>query len=279
MLYFAYDGTIHGDWLSHYALRMALRHAEQRITLIHVDDGSVSQQALAERLHLLEDRCALVSVGLDIRVLPLRRSVTATLTDHMPADPGTLLVCGTRRRHISQGYLSGTTAERLMALRRFPVLAVRVVNPGLLGHPHKLLLPVMGDEAPPAGGLPFLRLLTPDLDELHLLHVAEVSRFGFRAMAQTQWQHLYRKALEPARRNEQWLREQLDLADVAMDSRVVVTDDGPKEIIIAANHLKSQLIFIGAFSRNLAGRFFYGDPLEQVLRNAPCDVAIYKGVA
>jgi nucleotide-binding universal stress UspA family protein len=279
MLYFAYDGTIHGDWLSHYAVRLALHHAEQQLTLIHVDDGNVSQEALADRLHLLEDRCALVSIGLDVRVVPLRRSVTNTLTDLIPADQGTLLVCGTRRRHISQGYLSGTTAERLMALQRFPVLAVRVVNPGLLGHPRKLLLPVVRDDTPLANGLPFLRLLAPDLDELHLLQVAEVSRFGFRAMAQSQWQHLYRKALEPARRDEQWLREQLDLGDVTVDSRVVVTDDGPKEIIIAANHLKSQLIFIGAFSRNLAGRFLYGDPLEQVLRNAPCDVAIYKGVA
>jgi nucleotide-binding universal stress UspA family protein len=36
---------------------------------------------------------------------------------------------------------------------------------------------------------------------------------------------------------------------------------------------------MGASERNLTERLFYGNPIEQVLRDATCDVAIYRGIA
>jgi nucleotide-binding universal stress UspA family protein len=60
-----------------------------------------------------------------------------------------------------------------------------------------------------------------------------------------------------------------------LDLAVVVSDDVPKEIVILANKMKSQLIFMGASERALGQRLVYGSPIEQVLRSAPCDVAIH----
>ena len=62
-----------------------------------------------------------------------------------------------------------------------------------------------------------------------------------------------------------------------MDANVVVSDDVPKEIVIHASRSKSRLIYLGASERNLTQRLWYGNPIEQVLREAPCDVAIYRG--
>jgi nucleotide-binding universal stress UspA family protein len=64
-----------------------------------------------------------------------------------------------------------------------------------------------------------------------------------------------------------------------IDAHVTVSDDVPKEIVIAANKTKSRLICLGASERNLSERFWFGNPIEQVLRNATCDVAIYRGLA
>jgi nucleotide-binding universal stress UspA family protein len=36
---------------------------------------------------------------------------------------------------------------------------------------------------------------------------------------------------------------------------------------------------MGASERTLTERFLFGSPIEQVLRDATCDVAIYRGIA
>ena len=59
---------------------------------------------------------------------------------------------------------------------------------------------------------------------------------------------------------------------------VVVSDDPPKEILIMAARLGSELILMGASERGLPHRFLYGNPIEQVLRRTPCDVAVYRGL-
>ena len=79
-------------------------------------------------------------------------------------------------------------------------------------------------------------------------------------------------------RVEQAIRQRLGLGSKVMDARVVVSDDVPKEILIAANKTKSRLIYMGASERNLTERLVYGNPIERVLRDATCDVAVYRGI-
>ena len=67
------------------------------------------------------------------------------------------------------------------------------------------------------------------------------------------------------------------LARARVEGRAVVSDDVPKEIVIQANQLGARLILMHAARRSLPHRFLYGNPIEQVLRNAPCDVAVYRG--
>lgn len=64
-----------------------------------------------------------------------------------------------------------------------------------------------------------------------------------------------------------------------MDAQAVLSDDISREILIAANKTKSRLIYMGASERKLAQRILYGNPIERVLRDATCDVAIYRGIA
>ena len=53
MFYFAYDGTIHGDWVSHYALRLAAQHPDRELRLLYVDEGRVEPRQLDEKLALI----------------------------------------------------------------------------------------------------------------------------------------------------------------------------------------------------------------------------------
>ena len=279
MLHFAYDGTINGDWASHYAVRLAQHDVEQRLRLIHVDEGKISPESLEERLHLLGDRCRMAGVTLEQTILPRGRTVFEAIAAAVPPGPESFVVCGTRAQQRGRGYLTGTVTERLLVQRRWNVLALRVVRPGVLGHPRRLLLPVAGLPEGLALGLPFLKMLLPDLTDLFVLRVMEVGRFRYRRLTHARREALLEPGRAYLRRIEAELAERLDLGQVRMEGQPIVSDDVPKEIAIAASRVHSDLIYLGASRRNLTERFFYGNPIEQTLRSAPCDVAVYGGPA
>lgn len=64
--------------------------------------------------------------------------------------------------------LSGTLAENLLRTGHCNVLALRILMPGLLGAPRKLLLPVACNPGEARAVAPFLRRLLPSADELHV---------------------------------------------------------------------------------------------------------------
>jgi nucleotide-binding universal stress UspA family protein len=153
------------------------------------------------------------------------------------------------------------------------------VQPGLLGAPHRLLVPLAGVPAGLDSALPWLRLFAPDLRELQFLQVQEVGRRRFRHLTFEQGQALQRQGAAYLRAAEAQARRELPLPEVHVDTHAVVSDDVPKEIVIQANRFQSELILLGVSARSLAERFVYGNPIEQVLAATPCDVAVYQGVA
>jgi nucleotide-binding universal stress UspA family protein len=63
----------------------------------------------------------------------------------------------------------------------------------------------------------------------------------------------------------------------AVDRRVLLAADPAHLILVEASRLKTQMLLLGASERSLAHRVFHGQALEQILRDAPCDVGIYRG--
>jgi nucleotide-binding universal stress UspA family protein len=63
-----------------------------------------------------------------------------------------------------------------------------------------------------------------------------------------------------------------------LDSTVVVSDDAPKEILLCAGKYRSRLIGLGASRRTLPKRILFGNIIEQLLRDAPADVAVYRSL-
>jgi nucleotide-binding universal stress UspA family protein len=171
--------------------------------------------------------------------------------------------------------LAGTVSEYLLRDSPCQVLAVRVVQPGLLGRPRNFLVPVAGHPVGIERSLPFLRLLLPEADQVEILLVKRISRRRFRRIGHSQAEQLIETGRDYVQGVEETLRRELMVPANRLDLAVVVSDDVPKEIVILANKMKSQLIFMGASERALGQRLVYGSPIEQVLRSAPCDVAIH----
>ncbi len=275
MLHFAYDGSIHGDWVARYAMRMATRLPEPRLRVLHVHDGQPSESVLEGGLARIQSECASLSVPCEIVVQPARGAVAATLLGLVPQHPDHHLVCGTRARHKGRGFLAGTVSQYLLREGGCQVLSLRVIQPGLLGVPRSFLVPVSGRPEGIQVGLPFLRLLVPESAHLEVLLVRRMSRQRFRGVSHPEAARLIERGQAYVLGIERSLSAGLHLPLGRLDATVVLSDDLPKEIVIQANKAQSQIIYMGASAVSLRQRSVYGSPIEQVLRSAPCDIAIY----
>lgn len=273
-IYLAYDGSINADWLSRYAIRMAAALRRRRVVLIHIRDRA-GQIGLEEKVAAVAAECEAHGIDLRSVIEPPGKSVIDSLLSYIPPGENSYCLCGARIAPRGRGFLAGTVSEQLLRARQFPVMAIRVVSPGLLGRPTNLLFPLAGHPRGFGAAMPFLRLLAPSLSRLHLFRVMVANPFRFRYISAG----AARKKLDEGR--EYLNRVSAEIGGELephwhLDRHVVLSDDWAKEILIQAGRVRASMILLGATERNLPSRFFYGNKLEQILRHTPCDVGIYR---
>jgi nucleotide-binding universal stress UspA family protein len=273
----AYDGSINADWVARYALNMAL-HAGCPLRLIHIEDGTYSRESIAAKITAVAEEARILGVEFHQLILPLVKDVTSSLLSAIPPGPGSLCVCGVRLTSRGKGFLAGTISESLLRPKLFDAMAIRVVKPGLLGAPRDLLFPLSGHPQGFKAAMEFFRLLAPEVDCLHLLRVMEVSSFWFQYMSVTKSRALHLKGMNYLNGILADIRQQLSDTTLHIDGKVILSDDWVKAILIQASKLKTQMIIMGTSDRNLPSRYFYGNKIEQILRETPCDVGIYRKI-
>ncbi|MBF0248774.1 MAG: universal stress protein [Alphaproteobacteria bacterium] len=281
MIHLAYDGSVNGDWVAWYALNLAKSDPELRLRVVSVDAGECSATEVRAKAETLSRACEDAGVTMSLDLVPSAgansTAVFRALVENVPAGPDTLLVCGARLKEGDRGYLSGTVSEKLLKDKSFPVMAVRVVQPGLLGAPHRFLVPVAGDREGLHMGERILARFGAVVQRVHLLRVMMTRRNMFRRLLNNDVTRLRDKGRELMGGLGDELARVAGIDPWKVDVHVTVSDDWAHDVIIAANRHKAHMILMEASRKDLHRKFLYGNPIEIVLRNAPCDVAIYRG--
>ena len=277
MIILAHDGSLYGDWVARYAIRFAATEADRKLLLLHVIDGRIETAIAENRFARLSEECADAGVICHRELLPLGHSVHRTLRQATPHDPTALLLCGTRLKPRHQAFLAGSVAELLLRSHQCPVLALRVVQPGLLGLPHDLLLPLAGHPNGCDRLEPILRRLAPQLRKLHFLHALPVNPLVQPHQGAARREQLRENGHRYLDGMHGYLAAKLVLPHCSIDRQVLIAADPAHQILVEASRLKAQMLLLGASERSLAHRVFHGRALEQILRDTPCDVGIYRG--
>ena len=293
MIHLAYDGSVNGDWVAWYAVNLARNDPGHRLRVIYVNTDEIRADVVREKAEGLARECADVGVEMTLDIVPSSGSSAEhrfrDLRAHVPArdpardptcDPGgaeTLLVCGARLKPGGAGYLAATVSAKLLNDKTFSVMAVRVAQPGLLGAPRRFLVPVAGDREGFLTAAEILKRFAPDVERVQLLRVMMIKRQLFRHLLNRQAGKLRAKGWDSLKGLSVELADMIGMDQWKVDANVKVSDDWAQEVIIDANRHHSQLILMEASWRDLRAKFLYGNPIEAVLRDTPCDVAIYRG--
>ncbi len=275
-IYLAYDGSVNGDWVARYALNMTFHADNSRLALIHIKDGSGSRENIKAKIAAVEQEARLMGLKIEPVILPLSGNVTSSLISAVPNNSNSLCVCGMRMASRGKGFLTNTVAGYLLRHRKFDVMAIRVVDPGLLGAPRNLLFPLSGHPRGFLAAMHFFKLMAPEARALFLLRVMTVNAMKFQYMSDSKAKALHQHGAEYINHVLTRVRQELSSSNIHIDGKVIVSDDWMKSILIQAGKLKVQMIIMGASDRNLPSRYFYGSKIEQLLRETPCDVGIYR---
>jgi nucleotide-binding universal stress UspA family protein len=280
MIYLPYDGSLNGDWISWYAIRMASRSPQKKLVLVHVLDGKLPAEQMEAKITALEARCRGQQVELISNTFPpSNQSLFESLMRFIPEGEETICVCGTRVRSKRRGFLAGTISAKFLKEHKFNVLAIRVVQPGIFGNAKQFLLPLAGHPRKLKSLSPFLRLFPPDIQDVYLLRIMAVSAFRFRHLSSEQRRSLLKRGRSYLSEATAEIAQEFASPSFYLDTRVIVSDDWPGEILMHANHLKVQMILLGASERTLPARFlYYENALERILTRTPCDMGIYRSL-
>lgn len=276
-VFLAYDGSLNGDWIGRYAVSLAVGTSSRTLNVLHVEDANVSGPPLHQRLERLETLAHRFAVAVQFHILAMHDGVFGGLDAHLPKGPEVLVVCGARASAGRRGVLSGTISEQLLRGGGYNVLAIRVLQPGLLGVPRRVLLPLStNDDAKDA--VPFLKPMMPALERLDLLRCVELPRRRYANLTEADAADIRHRAQATVDAAEDAVIAGTGLAPETIDCHVRVTDDWAKQTAIEAGRYRTGLILAGLPSLSPAPLTF-AHPMEELMRNAPTDVAAYRSAA
>jgi hypothetical protein len=277
-IYLAYDGSINADWVSRYAITIAANLEDKKITLVHIPDGTFTPETIRLKIQAIESECATHGVKLHSEQIPLRRTVFRTLLESIPPGPDSFCICGARITSRRGGFLRGTISEQLLEARKFNVMAIRVVMPGLLGCPDDLLFPLSGHPRGFHMAMPFLHLLAPGIRNLYLLRIMQVNPLLLRYLSRSQYRVIYRRGLDYLHLISREIAQEDHEHRIHVDARVVLAADWVGETLVQASELRARLILLGATEERFPTSRLRAGKVEKLLRKTPCDVAIYRKV-
>jgi nucleotide-binding universal stress UspA family protein len=277
-IYLAYDGSINSDWVARYAVRLAGNIRVKHLTLLHIREGAISVERLDEKIADIAAQCRVHGIELIVSFLPKSRDVLATLLEAIPAGSDIYCICGARTTSRGKGFLAGTISQNLLRARRFNTLAMRVVNPGLLGCPANVMFPLAGHPQKFRAAMPFLLMFAPTIRKLTLLRIMTIHPLLFRYLSAAKARTILSQGASYIEDVKSEIARETGSSTFPVEDYVLVSDDWAKEILILAGKVHTGLILLGASDRFLQSRFYYGSKIEQILRHTPCDVGIYRKI-
>lgn len=273
-VHLADDGSEHASWMLRYALRIACHLEPRTVQVLHVREaGDGRPEQRQDRHRLLADRCG---VTLSHHELPPAPDVAAALADHVEPGPHDVVLVGLRAHTHGRGLALGTVGHALLARHDHAVLAMRIVEPGNMGLPRVLAAGI--SESPGLVGRlsPALQLFVPDLSELWLLHVAEVRQRFLGVLSYPKLHALEQAGDMALGAATQALERELGALPPRVEWHTSVSDRWPRQLVMDAHRARAHLLLLGASDHFLPRRFTLSNPLESVLHNAACDVAVFR---
>lgn len=182
-----------------------------------------------------------------------------------------IVFASTRREDVKKRFYAGTVARRLSLNLPCSVVLVRIAHAGRI-HPKEILVPLKARLDHVEERAYFSAKMAQAFDSnVFLFHApAPITKFfhGEIQLTPLEWEEKLPKDISH-------FMEHLHRYKIP-HSRKSVPGRAGKAITIEAFSKRHDLIIMGASERNLLSKIFKGNPVEEVLKDTPCDLIILR---
>lgn len=182
-----------------------------------------------------------------------------------------IVFAATRHEDVSKRFYEGTVARSLSLSLSCSVALVRIVHMGRI-HPRKILVPLKARMGHISERAYFTAMLSRSFESnVYLFHTAKpITRFfhGELHLTPVEWE-------EKVPGDMALFIGKLDTYGVTHEKKLLPGKTG-RNIAIEAAARRHDLIIMGASERSLISSLIKGNPVEEVLRDTPCNLIILK---
>ncbi len=210
-------------------------------------------------------------LGIDTEIITATGEPVKKIEEITKKENIEIVFAATRREDVRRKFYEGTIARRLLLRLPCTVAIVRVVHIGRI-LPKKILVPLKEGSGKIEEKAYFVSKLARAFDsKVFVFHTPKPIKKFFHGEI-----HLTRGELE-----KQIPRDVLTFTDSVQKEEVpyeidLVAGKTGKAITIEAFAKRHDLIIMGSSGRSLLGTIIKGNPVEEVLRETPCDLIILK---
>lgn len=210
-------------------------------------------------------------LGLNIEGIIMTGDVVGSIAEFVKNNSIDMVISSTRRPHKENRFIVKSITSRLMYKLPCSVIGLKISHPGRSINPEKILIPVIGDG--------YMDKERADIAEAFAkAYDSQITVFHVVELKDSLVKKLDRRELElmtvAAERHVSTFIEELRKRGVTVSEKIVTGKNAREEIISEASHHKYDLIIAGATTRNIIKRIVSGNPVEEILRDTPCDVML-----
>ena len=210
-------------------------------------------------------------IGLDVEAISETGDPVRKIHEIVRKEEIDIVFASTRKEDIERRFFAGTIARRLSLSLPCSMAIVRVVHPGRI-HPREILVPLKARIDHVEERAYFTAKTAQAFgSEVYLLHAPEpISKFfhGEIHLTPLEWEEKLPKDISD-------FMEHMKRYRIEHAGRSVPGSIG-RMITIEAFSKRHDLIIMGASQRRMLSSILKGNPVEEVLRNTPCDLIILK---
>lgn len=267
----AVNEHINSEVAARYALRLA-KQLEAEFFICFVAEKSMSQHAR----YTAEDAVnRLYTEALDLNVQAERISIMGDPVEEIGEivrhEKIGIVFASTRREDIEKRFYTGTVARRLSLKLPCSVALVRVVHSGRV-HPKRILVPLKSRIDHVRERALFTTHMAKTFgSKVFVFHTPKpIAKFfhGEIHLTPPEWEERISKDISH-------FMESLRQDDIEHEGRLLPGKTA-RNITIEAFSKRHDLIIMGASERSLWASLLKGNPVEEVLRETPCDLIILK---
>lgn len=267
----ATDGSFHANIAARYSFVLAVAyHAKLFVATI-----------LTEMMEEREEKAATLAVekiigeareaGVEVEGVLLTGVVSGALKRFVEENNIDLVVASTRRPHRERRLFARSITSTLMSRLPCSVIGLKITHPGRSVRPGKVLIPVIGDGYKDKERADIAEALAGQFDSrITVFHVIELTDLQIKRLDRGEKERLIASAEKKLRSFTDELKgRRIDILE-----KIVIGRNAREEIISEASHHKYDLIIVGTTMRNIIKRVVSGNPVEEILRDTPCDVML-----